>query len=1059
MIIPLLIITVALLPPFNALQQLDFLNYTRISASGGSLKDPDGTVVSFPSDGVDSAFFANLKSTPMLDFQASQQGSELYDAAKNMPVTILPRSPIYKLRTRGTSPSQVNLRIPIPNDSKPYTTLSLYNWDGSSWNYLPSEVLDSEDVIEADLTEVPSNFMVVQTTSAVPAATVDIGTSPQAPANAVATYEAKAGLALRGDGALEGVAPTNDGGKTLPVIRNWQGSSLQPESVRTDLLYNMLSDPGMMDNQVTAVRETVVQNGYPGVIIDYRGVDPQPTVIADYVHLIRRIAQELHANGKTIAVRVDTPNPIAEDRWDTGGYDWRNIGKDVDTVVIPAPVDPRAYQPGGEMEAMLQWAVSQIDRSKIQIEFSGQSIERSGVYLLPKGYKEALQPLVQKVKLETVDNQATVSLDNPTLMNNVTWDPTIGAYSYKYIDAQGLERTVYIENEGSFKHKLSVIQNFNVRNVNLQVPANGDIDPNLWNVVLQFQEGVKLQAEQTPINLAFVVYGPDGKPMGQTTTTMDNPKAVINMPAGGDVKIEAQLSDAKGNLITKSLSSALKAVQAVAAKVAAPADTSTAAAPAAPSQTATVDKPRLVGTNIVNVREGPGTIYNTLGQIQPGGSFEIIGKNQAGDWWQIALPNGNSGWVIGQLVNTLGDVSGVQLAQNIPEAPQQIAAAAAPANTGGGEVKPEAPAPQAAAAAPPVVSAPAPAGGIPFGYGIQAHMIDTSDGMISQVMGSAKGLGFGWVKSQIEWKRFEDSAGAPDFGPMDPIINAANAQGLNVFFSVVGAPAWARESGFDGNVGGPPADPNTYASFVGKLAGKYCGSSLKAIEVWNEENLHYEWGNRPLNPGDYVRLLAAAYASIKAACPSMYVVSGALTPAGNNGSLAVDDFTYLEGMFQAGAANYMDSVGAHPSGYNVPPWATWDTACAEIQKSGNSFNGACDSPHHSWSYRSTMEGYRAIAVKYGAADKTIVASEFGWAAGGAFNPNYAYANDNDFDEQATWTVEAYKMAKAWGWAGPMILWNLNFRVVADGTEKAQWGIVKNDWTPLPAFSALASMPK
>ena len=34
------------------------------------------------------------------------------------------------------------------------------------------------------------------------------------------------------------------------------------------------------------------------------------------------------------------------------------------------------------------------------------------------------------------------------------------------------------------------------------------------------------------------------------------------------------------------------------------------------------------------------------------------------------------------------------------------------------------------------------------------------------------------------------------------------------------------------------------------------------------------------------------------------------------------------------------------------------------------------------------------------------------------------------------------MMRDWGWVGPAFLWNLNFRVVADGTEKAQWGIVK-----------------
>ena len=58
-----------------------------------------------------------------------------------------------------------------------------------------------------------------------------------------------------------------------------------------------------------------------------------------------------------------------------------------------------------------------------------------------------------------------------------------------------------------------------------------------------------------------------------------------------------------------------------------------------------------------------------------------------------------------------------------------------------------------------------------------------------------------------------------------------------------------------------------------------------------------------------------------------------------------------------------------------------------------------------------------------------------------------------------WTVEAYKLMKQWGFVGVAFLWNLNFRVVAGGTEKAQWGIVDPGWGPLPAYSALASMPK
>jgi hypothetical protein len=326
-------------------------------------------------------------------------------------------------------------------------------------------------------------------------------------------------------------------------------------------------------------------------------------------------------------------------------------------------------------------------------------------------------------------------------------------------------------------------------------------------------------------------------------------------------------------------------------------------------------------------------------------------------------------------------------------------------------------------------------------------------------MASIQDLGFNWVKQQIEWKVFESSPGNKDFGAADGIINAANAAGVSVLFSVVNAPGWAREPGFDGSVGGPPADPQTFADFLGAMAAKYCGTSLKAIEVWNEQNLHYEWGNKPLNPADYMNLLRPAYASIKASCPSMKVISGALTPAGSNPPYAIDDFQYLEGMFQNGLARYADGIGAHPSGYNVPPSVTWQGACEAIQKHGNSFNGACDSPHHSWSFRSTMEGYRNLAVTYGASHLRIWPTEFGWAAGGAFDARYGYANDNTFEEQAQWTVEAYQMMRNWGWAGPAFLWNLNFRVVANGTEKAQWGIVDPGWGPLPVYNALKAMPK
>ncbi len=142
----------------------------------------------------------------------------------------------------------------------------------------------------------------------------------------------------------------------------------------------------------------------------------------------------------------------------------------------------------------------------------------------------------------------------------------------------------------------------------------------------------------------------------------------------------------------------------------------------------------------------------------------------------------------------------------------------------------------------------------------------------------------------------------------------------------------------------------------------------------------------------------------------------------------MDDFAYLEAMYQNGLKDYSDGIGAHPSGFNVSPDVSGgQAACDFISSQGSSYTGPCNSPHHSWSFRNTMEGYRNIMVKYGDGGKRIWPTEFGWASGWVGASGYEYANDNSADEQAQWTVRAYEMMKSWGWVGPAFLWNLNLR--------------------------------
>lgn len=79
----------------------------------------------------------------------------------------------------------------------------------------------------------------------------------------------------------------------------------------------------------------------------------------------------------------------------------------------------------------------------------------------------------------------------------------------------------------------------------------------------------------------------------------------------------------------------------------------------------------------VNARLGPGTEYGLAGEATQGQSFEIIGKNQQGDWWQVCCVNGQQVWVFGQLA-TAANAEAVPVVTDLPARPVAQAPTLAP---------------------------------------------------------------------------------------------------------------------------------------------------------------------------------------------------------------------------------------------------------------------------------------------------------------------------------------------------------------------------------------------
>ncbi len=339
----------------------------------------------------------------------------------------------------------------------------------------------------------------------------------------------------------------------------------------------------------------------------------------------------------------------------------------------------------------------------------------------------------------------------------------------------------------------------------------------------------------------------------------------------------------------------------------------------------------------------------------------------------------------------------------------------------------------------------------PFWMGVQVHgyVGDPRD-----TLRVVRQVGFPWVKQQVLWSMHEPAPGQYDWGILEGFLIVSELQGLKVVLSVVTAPEWSRR---EGGIHGPPDRPEDLARFLRVLIRRHRGR-IHAIEVWNEQNLRREWQTaQGLRPEDYVALLRAAYAAIKAEDPGILVISGALSPTGiDDGVNAVDDFHYLKGLVQAGVLNYADCIGVHHNGYNIGPDVLAEEAPRLPEARTARFRGPFDHPHHSWSFKSTLWGYQQII---GGA-KPLCVTEFGWASAeeyGVTPPGFEFALDNSLEEQARWIVEAFERMRSWGFIWMAILWNLDFGPKGFGPERDDnvlYSILDTRGVPRPAFSAL-----
>ena len=77
----------------------------------------------------------------------------------------------------------------------------------------------------------------------------------------------------------------------------------------------------------------------------------------------------------------------------------------------------------------------------------------------------------------------------------------------------------------------------------------------------------------------------------------------------------------------------------------------------------------VVNTEALNLRSGPGTVYDVLGRLKRGDCLKVTGKCPEGDWLRVICPRGREGWAACSGLQVNVDIAGVPVIQVSPPTP------------------------------------------------------------------------------------------------------------------------------------------------------------------------------------------------------------------------------------------------------------------------------------------------------------------------------------------------------------------------------------------------------
>jgi hypothetical protein len=971
-VVIVLLILALFIPPFSLLQRLGITGYTAITAEtdNNNVEHPDGIRVAIPAT-YEGKLRVRLDSVPRADFLGPSRHSQYRDAVEALPAHLEVKSPFYKIRTRGKNDQQVIIDTTMPAAAEPWETLDIYTWTGEAWEWVGSELhteVTEKEFIRAWVTDIPDNVVVVQSkaTAQTISAQVEAGDNLASGAGVVDEVNLT-GLAMGTDGVIIGVLSQVvdvDTFTVMPVIS--EPSAHGP-------LADVLAMSDMQKSHIAQVVELCDKQGFAGVEIDYRSVLPEERDA--YTAYITALADALHDQGLRLNVAVE-PATFTGAEWNTGGYDWHAIGAVADAVKVPFPDDPAAYVESGEAQRLLAWATAQVPRSKLRMQVSSLSVEQRGGETAYVSMDDALAPFGE---VTTVDGETEVAPNNEIKftfsgiesVRGIVPQDAAGTYRIEYTADDDTTYTVWLGTAANLAVKLQWAQRYHLGGIAVNDLLNPGNALGIVEAVNAYRAATTPPTGQQ-VQVVWMVTSPAAELAHETLSLTDPNYNWMVVAATGTYTVKATIAGVERGSIEVAVAEA-----------------------AAPTPTPT----RAPAADTVPALSGDCLKASFVSETVPDGTKFEKGEDFTKSW---TLSNsGTCVWpentALVKISSDTGGADSVTVGTLAVGASQEIKVdLTAPDEDGtfnskwalrSGDTQ--------LAEVWAVITVGEGGGGSPvvpiaytggFELGGQTHTLANPDKMHY--------AGMTWVKFQHKWGP-GDSPSA-----VQGKIDAAHANGFKVLLSIPGAQAYPTSIDF-----------SSYVGFVGGVA----ALGPDAIEIWNEQNIDFEWPMGQISPDSYVNnMLAPAYNAIKAANPNVMVISGAPAPTGYFGGCGpngCDDAPYIAGILAAGGANYADCVGVHYNEGILPP----------SQTSGDPRGNSSHYTRYYWgmvnAYYNAFGGQRPLCF-----------TELGYLTPdgyGALPAKYAWAADTSVTEHAAWLTEAASLSASSGKVRMMIIFSVD----------------------------------